>query len=85
LQSTRWSLSQFLLTNINFSKNFDCKQHLLRLVSIPIKENIISISICLLTMFNIWWARKSWQGTWIHVSSTIGTDVLSHSHPLYIF
>lgn len=58
LQSTRWSLSQFLLTNINFSKKIDCKQHLLRLVSIPIKENIISISICLLTMLNIWRARK---------------------------
>jgi hypothetical protein len=38
LQPTLVSLGQFLLTKINFSKYFDCKRHLLRLVSMLTKR-----------------------------------------------
>ncbi len=45
LQPILGSLGQFLLTKISLSNYFDCKQHQLRQVRIPIDENILSISI----------------------------------------
>ncbi len=51
-------LSQFLLTKINFSKFFICKWHLLRLIRIPVKENILFVSICNSIILKICWAKK---------------------------
>jgi hypothetical protein len=45
LQSILKSLSQFLLTNINFSKKIDCSLHPLKFVKIATKEKILSVSI----------------------------------------
>jgi hypothetical protein len=58
LQPAFESSGQFLLTNINFSKFFDCNWYFLTLVSILVKEKIISISIYDPTMPNIWQPRK---------------------------
>ncbi len=58
LQPILGSLGQFLLTKINLSKFFECKRHLLRLVRIPIDENIISVSIWNPTISHICLAQK---------------------------
>jgi len=44
LQLTLWSLGQFSLTNINFSKTIDCNLHL-KFVKILAKEKILLVSI----------------------------------------
>jgi hypothetical protein len=45
LQPILRSLGQFLLTKINLFRKFNCKRNLLKLVRIPINENILSFSI----------------------------------------
>jgi hypothetical protein len=47
-----------LITSINFSKLYDYKWHLLRLLNMCIKEIYISILICDPMTFNIWQTRK---------------------------
>jgi hypothetical protein len=46
LQPTLASLSQFLVTKINFSKFLNYKRHILRLVNMPTKEKFIFVSVC---------------------------------------
>ncbi len=58
LQPIIGSLSQFLLTDVNFFKLSICKWHLLRLVSIPTKEKVISISIWDPITPKICWAKN---------------------------
>ncbi len=58
LQPILGSLGQFLLTKINLSKFFYFKWHLLRLVRIPIDENILSIPIWNPTISHICLAQK---------------------------
>ncbi len=54
------SFGQFLFTKIKFSKFSDCKQHLLKFVSMLITEKkIFFVSICYPIMPKIWEAKKS--------------------------
>jgi len=59
LHSIQGSLSQYLLTKINFSTFCICKRHLVKLVRIPTKEKIVSIYICDPTIPKICWAKNS--------------------------
>jgi hypothetical protein len=52
------SLAQFFLTKIKISKFSNYKWHLLRFVSMHVKEKNIFISICDPTMPKIWRAKK---------------------------
>jgi hypothetical protein len=45
LQLILRALGQFLLTNIHLSKFSYCKRHFLKLIRIPIKDKILSVSI----------------------------------------
>ncbi len=62
LQPTLGSLGQFLLTNIKIFKFSNCKQQFLSLVSRLTKEKNLSISICNVIIFNIYWAKKPIMG-----------------------
>ncbi len=71
LQPLLGSLGQFMFTKNNFFEFSNCKRHLFKLVSIPTKENILSVSICEPIMFKICQTRNPMWKTSLHASPTI--------------